>query len=232
MKRYLLIATTAILGFLTPGHMANAQHWQLDFGPFAGTGAASDRDKIRHASGLALGVSRDWEVSNRLYVGPKIQLVNGFVSARSEMPNKTAIASFDHRVIAAGISVSRRFNLNQPSLFLAALAGKGATKFDVDESSSNSFAQIQNAAMPVTYRAIEAGTTIPLTSERSSINLSFLGSRYLINQSSATATMAREEKTASGIELTSTTVSAEAQNLQATAVQKIIAIKLGLSMEF
>jgi hypothetical protein len=231
MKRY-LFAFVVFLQATLLTKPAFCKNWTVDFGPFAGTGATSDPEKIRHATGISFAVSRTWALTNHTSIGPVVQLINSFVSARSESEGKRSISTFDHRVASGGVVINQSFGSNQPSLFLAALLGKGMTKLAIDESSANSFLQFQNAGVPLTYGNLEVGTSVPVGSDDNAIKVSVLGSNYIVDQSGAVATVSREERTPNGIELRSETVSAEAQNLRPKANQKIAALKIGLAMGF
>jgi hypothetical protein len=231
MKRYFIFLSYFLASFLTT-NQAFAENWKVDFGPFAGTGSISDAEKIRHATGISFAISRTWALNNKTSIGPMVELINSFVSGRTHSERGTSISSFDHRVASAGFIVDHSFAQGKPTIFLTALLGKGITKLDIDESTSNSFLQYQNSGVPLNYREVALGTAIPIGNSGSTVNLAVLDSNYTVDQSHAVATVNREERNAKGIELTSGVETAERQNLKPKSNQRILGLKIGLTMGF
>jgi hypothetical protein len=60
-----IISMLVLIG-LVPIPAFAAGSWQLNFGPFAGSGTISDREKVRLATGVELQASRSWTVAEKL----------------------------------------------------------------------------------------------------------------------------------------------------------------------
>src|SRR5690606_7678904 len=111
----------------TPGLAAGDYH--LSFGPHIGGGNTSSGESVRHSSGYVLSLERGWQLSDRWQLGPRFELGNNFVNTRATEGETRTVATYDNRIVAAGLSLSTAIgaDLNQ-RLYLSTVAGRGFSK--------------------------------------------------------------------------------------------------------
>lgn len=210
---------------------------QMNFGPFVGAGTTSSQGRVRSANGYELALSRQWRAAWGIDVGPRLVLINSFVNARAKEPGMTAVASYDIRMLGAGLGLSRALDSSIPALapkllFANFEGGRAYAKLTVDQSRDDSFRQNQLTGIDGDWLAVELGTFVPLRSGFG-VNFSGIATRQELDQSRAAGTYEGEQQNSDGaLALTSGTTSAEGSALAAEARLDIIALKIGLHLKF
>lgn len=196
-----------IFGFVLAVGQAQAADYGLSFGPFLGGGNLSTTADVRQASGYSVSADGRFRISEALMLGPRVEFTNAFVNTKAASGNTEALATYDHRIVAAGAVLSH--DLGSPAAnedtstrraYVAVTGGQGYSKLAVDENGPRHFIQSQFGDLAGTYGAVETGAWLPLNG-RVGVNLALLGSLYRLDQSEAKGTFEGERVRDDGREL-------------------------------
>lgn len=232
MKSVLSLALLLVVA--APSLAAPASDYEVNFGPFVGSGSLSTGAKVQHVSGYALSVERHWQLAERVSLGPILEVSNALVNLRAKDGDETTLGTYDNRIFAAGFRlqtpVGNQGTLAQ-ALYLSALAGRGFSKLAVDESTTSTFTQKLYGNIQGDYFAGEAGAWLPMKGSFG-LNLAFLGSSYRVDQSESTGTFEGDEQRDGQIYLREGTVTKAERALPSSTVMRSYALKVGLSLGF
>jgi len=228
-----LLAALGLL--LASGAFGSVSEYQLGFGPFVGKGSISTGAQVRTATGYDLSIARNWELTDGLYLGPRFEVANSFVNAKSMHEGTSSIATYDNRIFAAGFKLSHK--VGTPTSFaqgayFSAVAGRGYSKLSIDQSSDKLFDQSLYGNISGNYFGAEIGTWIPLKG-RFGLDIAMLGSLYQADQSEAPGTSAGNVIGQDGaLELTASRHVPGDGSLSNQVSIRTYAAKVGLSMGF
>jgi hypothetical protein len=230
----ILLAGLCCLSGAAWGASYNAPY-TLEFGPYVGSGNTSNQATVRHASGYAFSLDRNFSIGAGLTLGPRIEFVNGFMTTRTEDSSTKRINSFDHRILAAGFKLGQTVGANHTFIqgaYLNAVFGRGTSTLTVSESAEKTFVLHNYENISGSYAAGEIGAWIPIKGTLG-INVAYLTSVYEANQSAATGTSEGDVIDDEGkfFELRET-VAADQNGLDDRIVLKSRAIKIGLGLGF
>jgi hypothetical protein len=233
-----LASMTTAAPFATIARADTTSDYLVGFGPFIGGGTASNDATVRHASGYGLTLERNWFVTPKIAIGPRLEVANQFVSTRANADDASAskvIGTYDNRIFAAGFRLSHAVG-NEHTLaqgvYLAGVAGRGYSKLSLDESTQQSYMQSQYGNIAGNYFAGELGGFLPLKGSFG-VNLAALGSIYRADQRDAIGTSEGDRVDENGaLSLVKTTHAAGDGSLEDRLVFKSWAVKLGMSLGF
>ena len=190
----LILPGILLLGATLLGSTGEAatKDYQVDFGPWVGSGSMSGGAKVTSTSGYSLAVARGFKVTDGgLTIGPRVEFSNGFLSAHSGADNGHGLTStYDNRIFAGGVTISHPLGnagTFAQGLYLNAMAGKAYSKLTVDDSADRTYLQNLYGNINGNYFAGELGAWIPIKGNFG-VNLAFLASSYAADQAGRTGT--------------------------------------------
>lgn len=207
------------------------------FGPFVGGGRTDAGGRVRHASGYNLAIERPFNIGSKgLSFGPRLELGNSFINTKDKIAGNSLIATYDSRLLGAGIVVSQ--TLGTPTsvaqrVYVAASAGKAYSKISIDESNERIYRQSELDNINGSWYQGEIGAFMPLRGNFG-VSLALLGNRLTVDQTTARGTFEGDEISDDGsLTLISGNFdNARERKLSAQAAFDTAALRLGLSLGF
>jgi len=230
-----LFALSVLAAPMAAAEPTTSSDYQVGFGPFIGGGSVSSDAAVRHTSGYGVTLERNWFVTPKIAIGPRLDISNSFVSTRSSVGDAKVIGTYDNRVFAAGLRLSHAVGNERTlaqGIYLAGVAGRGYSKLSVDESTEQSYLQSQFNNIGGSYYAGELGGFLPLKGSFG-VNIAALGSVYHADQRDAYGTSEGDRVDQNGaLSLVKATHAAGDGALEDRIVMKSWALKIGMSLGF
>ena len=232
----MLRTITALILLLTPSLAgAYTSDYQLNFGPYVGGGDISNGARVRHTSGYTLAVERNWRFSDSIAIGPRVEVTNGFVNSKLNTKDLNSVATYDNRIIAAGLRISHAVGNSgtfAQGIYLTAVAGKGYSKLSIDDTGDSVFVQRNYGNISGNFFGSELGGWIPLK-ENFGVNIAFTANSLTANQENVSFTYQSEVPGDVGLGLTSGSDKDSSLNtLEDKVTMKTYAGRIGLSLGF
>ena len=163
----------------------------VGFGPFVGGGRTDAGGRVRHASGYNLVIERPFVLGPLGFsIGPRIELCNSFINTKDKIAGNSLIATYDSRLLGAGIIASKTMGSTMTlaqRLYFAAMTGKAYTKISMDESNDKIYRQSELDNVNGHWFQGELGAFMPLKGSLG-VSLALLGNRLTVDQASARGT--------------------------------------------
>ena len=214
---------------------AYTSEYQLNFGPYVGGGDISNGGRVRHTSGYTLAVERNLKFGDSLAIGPRVEITNGFVNAKLNANDLNSVATYDNRIIAAGLRISHAVGNSgtfAQGVYLTAVAGKGYSKLSIDDTGDSVFVQRNYGNISGNFFGSEFGGWIPLK-ENLGVNIAFTANSLTANQDDVSFSYQRQIPREDGISLTSGSGKDSSLNtLEDKVTMKTYAGRIGLSLGF
>ena len=204
------------------------------FGPYVGAGATSGQAKVRHTSGYSLVLDRNYQVTPNWAIGPRFEATNGFINTRISRSDVVQQGTYDNRIWAAGVRLSRSMGTSATfaqGLYLAGVAGRSYSKLQLDVTSDTLYEQNQYAGISGNYYAGEIGTWIPLRGTFG-INFAILSSLIEADLGQASGTYEGDELVDGQLRLTQGTRSADEAGLGDRVSLRTHAARIAVSLGF
>lgn len=228
------VACVALYFTATGNAQAYVSSYQIGFGPHVGGGVLSNGATVRHTSGYSLAVERHWALgTSGLSIGPRFEIANTFVSSRAKDGGTKSVATYDNRFVAAGLTLSQSVGNDRTfaqGAYLSAVAGRGYSKLQVDESTARTFKQNLFGQIAGNYAAAEVGSWVPLKGDFG-LNIAIMTTQYQADQSGATGTFEGDEIGPNG-ELSLTEGAHSTGTLDSRLTMRTVAAKIGLALGF
>jgi hypothetical protein len=221
----------------------STQGINLGFGPFVGRGTASDGMSIRYASGFELTLSKTFHISGlpgpALAIGPQIALGNTLINTRSRGPAGVegdfdkVLSRYDHRTGSVGVrlKLDESYGLWTTPIYTSLMGGLSFTKLSLDQTTRESFKQVEMRRITGRLLQGEIGTGLNLT-ESLALQLSWQNTVYRLDQTQATGTFEGEYLGEdSSLGLLEGTYNSQDFGLAKRPTLRISAIKIGLAAE-
>jgi hypothetical protein len=184
MKKFVFLVTSGILSTSMPLVAAPQNPYQIQFGPFIGSGNTSSSGKVRHSSGYGISIDRNYPLSDGLSLGPRLEVANSFVNTRAKSDSLKHTATYDNRFMGLGLTLRQKVG-NQHTLaqlaYLSVTTGRGFSKLTIDSSSANMFQQVHFGKIEGNYFGSEMGAWLPLGDDFG-INVAFMVQQFRADQ--------------------------------------------------
>jgi hypothetical protein len=209
--------------------------YEIGFGPYIGGGSISDSSTVRHTSGYAVSVERNWEIGKGFTLGPRFEMISGGMSTKISNSDLTSINSYDSSIGALGAKLAfgngKSHTLIQGA-YIVGMVGKGSTDLTINESTERTYNQNRLTDISGDYSSIELGTWIPIKGSFG-VNVAMLTSTYMADFRDAKGTRTGDEIDEQGnlFALTSD-VDAESSGVGKAATLTSVAVKIGLVLGF
>lgn len=237
MRLILLRCCALAAGLAVIGNASAApQDYQIGFGPYFGGGSMSSGAKVSGTSGYTLSAARSFALAGSgLMLGPRIEVADGFLSAKANADGHGLTSTYDNRIFAGGFTLSHALGNDHTfaqGIYVNAMAGKAYSKLSVDDATDRTYAQSLYGNINGNYYAGEIGAWVPLHGSFG-INLAFLGSTYAADQAARTGTYAGNQLNPDGsLALVSGAYPKGNGNIPDRVTLKTYAAKLGVAMGF
>ena len=187
--------TAIIMGFwLISATELLATTFATNLSPSYGRGTADSNLKIVDAVGVGLGTNALFAVTERLAIGPCLELSTATVyGSGTTADGEKVIATYNHRIAAAGLAGQWRLFAKDdaPALYSNVLLGRGTSRVKVDQSTTSQYEASTYDGIKGDYAALELGARFNLTG-RLHLLAGLLASQYSADQSAAKGDMRRQ----------------------------------------
>ena len=206
-------------------------------GPWFGRGMSSDAARVTQAAGFAVGtdlwLGQDDLGTKNWFLVPRLELANGLVSTESTNSGGSSVSHYDHRILAAGLSLRHRAGTQSTlaqGVYLNVLGGRSLSALLRGETSPDKFSNSEIKNITGNWLSIDVGAWVPVK-RNFGLNLGLMHSQHTLDQSEARGLTDTRQTDPSGAVLNLTSP-ADTSPLAAKVVQKTTAAKVSLVLAF
>lgn len=171
-------------------------HLQVELSSFVGGGQANEGATVKQASGLDLGISKPFQISQRWAVGPYLQASSHSVRLSTDLPSHARLGTaVDFRGISLGGTLGYITPVNwaaAPVVFFKGGAGALSSRVLVDRSEQDRYAQASYSGLRGRVITQSFGVLLPV-SEAFHVELAANQMHYLLPLGDATSSTDVEE---------------------------------------